>query len=142
MSTRMTPSDAANITRHLLALVEAEPSEEAKGVVKRVTDHLREYIKTETAGVIDDGGPIHPGTEANGLNSGWSGMSLRDYFATHADIGSVDELSVSWGEAILGRACPLSADKLACYRWWADYRAAMRYMEADAMLAARKGGAA
>lgn len=81
MSTRMTPSDAANITRHLLALVEAEPSEEAQGVVKRVTDHLREYIKTATAGVIDDGGPVHPGTEANGLNSGWSGLSLRDHFA-------------------------------------------------------------
>lgn len=30
------------------------------------------------------GGPAFPGTEDNGLNSGWSGMDLRDYFAAKA----------------------------------------------------------
>lgn len=31
-----------------------------------------------------DGGPVHPGTEANGLNGGWPGMTLRDYLAAKA----------------------------------------------------------
>lgn len=32
----------------------------------------------------DSGGPVFPGTEANGLNSGWSGLEMRDYFAAKA----------------------------------------------------------
>ena len=31
-----------------------------------------------------NGGPAFPGTEANGLNSGLPGMTLRDYFAAKA----------------------------------------------------------
>lgn len=30
---------------------------------------------------IKDGGQAFPGTEANGLNNGMPGMTLRDYFA-------------------------------------------------------------
>lgn len=33
---------------------------------------------------INDGGPAFPGTEEHGCNSGWSGMTLRDYFAAKA----------------------------------------------------------
>ena len=32
----------------------------------------------------NNGGPAFPGTEANGLNRGWPGMDLRDYFAAKA----------------------------------------------------------
>lgn len=32
----------------------------------------------------DDGGPAFPATEANGLNSGMPGMTLRDYIAVEA----------------------------------------------------------
>lgn len=32
------------------------------------------------------GGPAFPGTEANGLNSGCPGMTLRDYFMAHAPV--------------------------------------------------------
>jgi hypothetical protein len=34
--------------------------------------------------LINDGGPAHPCTEANGCNSGCPGMSLRDHFAGEA----------------------------------------------------------
>jgi hypothetical protein len=33
---------------------------------------------------LKDGGPVFPATEANGLNSGWDGMNLRQYYAAHA----------------------------------------------------------
>lgn len=40
------------------------------------------------------GGPAFPGTEANDLNSGCPGMTLRDYFAAHApiDLGWANEI--------------------------------------------------
>ena len=89
---------------------------------------------------INDGGPAFPVQDA----AKWQahGMSLRDYFAIHADMGDVEELSRAWGEKLLGRANPGISDLVACLQWWAEYRATLRYMEADAMLAAReKGGA-
>ncbi len=95
---------------------------------------------------VNDGGPAFPILErgGQGLELSCVGMSLRDYFATHADIGDFDQLSLSWGEKLLGRACPDRETPIACFQWWADYRAALRYMEADAMLRAREqtGGAA
>ena len=67
-----------------------------------------------------------------------SGMSLRDYFAVHADIGDVDQLTMTTGVRLLGRNCPLmQADPKACLEWWAEYRARLRYIEADAMLKER-----
>lgn len=70
------------------------------------------------------------------------GMSLRDYFATHCDIGDVDQLSVHVGAGLLGRNPPLPHDDpLGCMQWWAEYRARLRYIEADAMLKARAGEA-
>lgn len=66
------------------------------------------------------------------------GMSLRDYFAVHADIGDVDQLTMTTGVRLLGRNCPLmQADTKACLEWWAEYRARLRYIEADAMLKER-----
>lgn len=67
------------------------------------------------------------------------GMSLRDYLAAHADIGNVDELSITSGVRLLGTPCPEFKDDTAgCFAWWADYRAKLRYIEADAMLKARE----
>ncbi len=66
------------------------------------------------------------------------GLTLRDYFAVHADIGDVDELSVPVGVILLGRDVPeFKKDQAGCYEWWAEYRAKLRYMEADAMMKAR-----
>jgi hypothetical protein len=66
-----------------------------------------------------------------------SGMSLRDYFAVHVQTDS-DEVGVRYAEAIVGRAMPdFAADPIANSTFWADYRARMRYIEADAMLAAQ-----
>ena len=65
----------------------------------------------------------------------YCGMSQRDYFAAHADIGDVDQLSAALGAALLGREVPAwSVDPRGCMSWWAEYRATLRYIEADAML--------
>ncbi|WP_300727325.1 hypothetical protein [Pseudomonas sp.] len=66
-----------------------------------------------------------------------SGMSLRDYFAAHASIDH-DEVGVCYAVAIVGRDMPdFAADPLGNSAFWAEYRARMRYIEADAMLVAR-----
>ncbi|WP_278405844.1 hypothetical protein [Pseudomonas rhodesiae] len=67
----------------------------------------------------------------------FTGMSLRDYFATHTSIDH-DEVGVRYAAAIVGRDMPdFAADPLGNSAFWAEYRARMRYIEADAMLAAR-----
>lgn len=68
-----------------------------------------------------------------------AGLTLRDYFAINADIGNVDELSMALGERLLSRQCPsFNDDAVGLLLWWAEYRAKLRYIEADAMLEARK----
>ncbi|WP_137188317.1 hypothetical protein [Pseudomonas asiatica] len=65
-----------------------------------------------------------------------SGMTLRDYFAAQVDVS--DEVGVRYAEAIVGRAMPdFASAPLDNIAFWADYRAISRYIEADAMLAAR-----
>ena len=66
------------------------------------------------------------------------GMSLRDYFAVHADIGDVDQLAQQIGVSLTGRPCPdWAVEPHGCLSWWAEYRAIVRYIEADAMLKER-----
>lgn len=88
----------------------------------------------------DTSGPAFPVT----LPSGESyqghlphdGMTLRDYFAAQVDVS--DEVGVRYAEAIVGRAMPdFASAPLDNIAFWADYRAISRYIEADAMLAAR-----
>lgn len=83
----------------------------------------------------DTGGQAFPTS-----NPGYDqGMTLRDYLAINADIGSVDELSMGLGERLLSRQCPsFKDDPAGLLLWWAEYRAKLRYIEADAMLEARK----
>lgn len=74
---------------------------------------------------IDDGGPAFPVTETI-----YEGMSLRDYFAANADI--------PW-EAVfnaLEQKFPHKAGKLTNSEI-VEYRACLKYLEADAMLKAR-----
>lgn len=91
----------------------------------------------------DDGGPAFPAPDAAKARFGDSnsdaflGMTLRDYFAAHAAIDH-DEVGVRYAAAIVGRDMPdFAADPLGNSAFWAEYRARMRYIEADAMLAAR-----
>lgn len=65
-----------------------------------------------------------------------SGMTLRDYFAARVDVSDVT--GVRYAEEIVGRAMPdFASAPLDNIAFWADYRAISRYIEADAMLAAR-----
>ena len=95
----------------------------------------------------NNGGPAFPvlpplgpdDTAAVGYPYVSEGMSLRDYLAAKADVGDFDHLSKAVGVALLGRSCPsVDAGARGCLEWWAEYRAALRYMEADAMLKARE----
>ncbi len=67
----------------------------------------------------------------------FTGLTIRDYFAVHACNVS-DDVGVRSAEKIVGRPMPDFASlPLGNSIFWADYRAIMRYIEADAMLAAR-----
>lgn len=97
---------------------------------------------------IKTGGPAFPceaEVEApyDGHNSGKSierlrGMTLRDYLAaSHKPME--EDMSTDCGKVLLGRECPKwGDDPVGNAIWWADYRSALRYMEADAMLRARE----
>ncbi|MBZ3665541.1 hypothetical protein [Pseudomonas monteilii] len=81
------------------------------------------------------GGPAFP---VPGLqdDESFNGMTLRDYFAAQVDVS--DEVGVRYAEEIVGRAMPdFASAPLDNIAFWADYRAISRYIEADAMLAAR-----
>lgn len=107
------------------------------------------------AGKINDGGPAFPipiaaTTNGNGDPCVWdaqecclAGMSLRDYFAAKVDSrehNPILGLSEENAEALNGTKIP--DNPLLRLQWWAAARAAWRYMEADAMIAASEGGAA
>ena len=64
-------------------------------------------------------------------------MTLRDYFAAHTAI-TLDDYGVPYASSIVGRGMPdFASDPLGNQLFWAEFRARMRYAEADAMLAAR-----
>ena len=83
----------------------------------------------------DQSGPAFP-SDSNQYGA-VLGMSLRDYFATHVAIDH-GEVGVRYAVAVVGRDMPdFAANPLGNSAFWAEYRARMRYIEADAMLAAR-----
>ncbi len=83
---------------------------------------------------INDGGPAFPRDERH---IGHNGMPLRDYFAAKVAVNDTD-ITVSYGEAVVGRKMPdYARDPMANAVFWADVRARLRYIEADAMLRAR-----
>lgn len=92
---------------------------------------------------INDGGPAFPVTNDQlvAMDFPWTqGMTLRDYFATHANIkDNAGEWSLSATQALVGRPCPdFDKDPLGFLLWVADFQARWRYMQADAMLRARE----
>lgn len=91
----------------------------------------------------EDGGPAFPAPELGAANfndrSAYPGMSLRDFFAANVH---PDQDDMDWADtikaAIVGRYAPdYSIDPVGWAQWIADWRAAWKYMQADAMLTAR-----
>lgn len=74
------------------------------------------------------------------------GMTLRDYFAANENIAEYDfpeaGIPMSVAESLAG-PIPDGAwvkNPLETMKWEARWRAAIRYIRADAMIAAREGG--
>lgn len=93
----------------------------------------------------EHGGPAFPthrlqwdyGSEERELATKHSGMTLRDFFAAEVGVNDTD-ITVPYGEAIVGRKMPdYARDPMANAVFWADVRARLRYIEADAMIRAR-----
>jgi hypothetical protein len=65
------------------------------------------------------------------------GITARDYFATHTTV-ELEGYGVGYAEDIVGRKMPdYATHPRANAEFWAEFRARIRYMEADAMLKAR-----
>lgn len=93
----------------------------------------------------NDGGPAFPiafqhRNESDGvIEQRWLGLSLRDYFAAHAQ----DQLSrgaePTKTAEVCGVALPLgTADSVTWSHFWIRCEAVLRYRYADAMLRARE----
>lgn len=86
-------------------------------------------------------GLVDPKTPDDVIQAVDKGMSLRDYLATHCAIDA--EHSATYAEAVMGRKAPsYGVDPKAHAIFAADFRAKLRYIEADAMLRARGHGQA
>ena len=129
----MNQTDAAHVAAHLSRMAEPGLGNELRESLLRVVAHLNAQIERMNQPLFNP--PAFPRDHAQ---DGHNGMDLRDYFAAHANIGNVDELTPQMGTAVLGRACPdWAVDARGCLVWWAEYRAALRFIEADAMLQER-----
>ena len=88
---------------------------------------------------INTGGPAFPGPcfSEGGHHTGHAmGMTLRDYAAIHAD-GLDDEADASYAAVFNPDPQPDNGDYLGWAKWLAKADARMRYIQADAMIAAR-----
>lgn len=99
----------------------------------------------------NDGGPAFPVVRMpldpeTVLNR--QGMSLRDWFAAHENLAEWDDPeaipSQVMAEALAGYSCPhhgwscsTQSEWIAMITWEADWRSALKYIRADAMLKAR-----
>ncbi|WP_257828075.1 hypothetical protein [Burkholderia glumae] len=88
-----------------------------------------------------DGGPAFP---IPGLqhDPDFNGMSLRDHFASIADLAGIIEhggvIEERLAKAVMGSNPPdWNGDYVAAHAWWFEAEARVRYMKADAMLKAR-----
>jgi hypothetical protein len=107
--------------------------------------------------LIDDGGPafpfdwvdFQPTTGDQVVREQFSGMSLRDHFASRETLSEWDNhdavVANQMAEALAGYPrpshgwkCETASEWLAMVKWEADWRAALRYIRADAMIKARK----
>lgn len=94
----------------------------------------------------NDGGPAfpqvwHPDMRCDPANTP-AGMPLRDWLAGNETITDIDasDKTLEALEALAGREYPSKGSAMDRLRWEADWRAALRYLRADAMLAARERG--
>lgn len=96
----------------------------------------------------NDGGPAFPSAPIVGAtdirNEQRDGLSLRDYLAAAESVREWDNPdaapSKNMCEALAGRPMPESGwggDVLAMLRFEAEWRAALKYLRADAMIAER-----
>ena len=83
----------------------------------------------------NDGGPAFPSACDDG-------MTLRDYFAANEKLTEWDGpeaiMPTSMAELLTGSPKPDSVIEL--FKWEAEWRAALKYIRADAMIAAREKG--
>ena len=88
----------------------------------------------------NDGGPAFPcDAEWRDGQEVWpqgAGMSLRDWYAGQAPVIDGD-LSIPLAEALMCEPLPKSKTILENRRWWAEAEARLKYLNADAMIAAR-----
>jgi len=96
----------------------------------------------------NDGGPafpVQPIYPSTGLvEYGTDGMTLRDWFAGQEQLKGWEEADGPITEALAGPKPDWQKDPVGYIRWEARWRAAMKYIRADAMLDAareRKEGA-
>lgn len=94
-------------------------------------------MSTEDGGAAFPHDEIHDQMEPFRHLQAETGMSLRNYFAAHST-GAIGEASISGAEAVLGRRFPSINDRMGLVQFWADYRALVRFIEADAMIAVSK----
>ncbi len=92
--------------------------------------------------IKNNGGPAFPTPDTEVL--GDPGMSLRDWFATNETLSEWDMpdvvMSKQAGELLAGECMPeggYSVQPLEMLKWEAKWRAALKYIRADAMLAER-----
>lgn len=91
-----------------------------------------------------DGGTAFPCQHQGSTRSDAAGMSMRDYFATHASLlafrGEDGALCDYCAKHIMGGtpAPSWQDDPIGNLTWWADAEARLRMLSADAMLRARK----
>lgn len=88
---------------------------------------------------LNNGGPAFPWCgDLNDCPTINLGMTLRDYFAIHSGATS-EGIGVETAERMVGRKVPeWSTDASENIKFWADVRAKLAYIEADAMLRARE----
>ena len=86
---------------------------------------------------IDDGGAAFPRDD---FHHGIPGMSLRDYAAIH-DSGMNADAGTAYASAFNRDPHPRTGDTIGWAQWFAKADARLRYLRADAMIAARDGKA-
>lgn len=99
---------------------------------------------------VNDGGPVAStimNQEVTIYPHG--GLSIRDWFAGQETLREYDNpeasMPVATGAALAGEPFPEGGwhnDPIACFKWEAKWRASLKLIRADAMLAARGGMAA
>ena len=87
-----------------------------------------------------DGGPAYP-LQSIGPDfaPGYAGMSLRDWFAGQAHVSDYEFKDVDTAAQVLGIDPPFDDSDAELVRFAARMKAALRFMEADAMIAASEG---